>query len=210
MKTVEHVGCYDQVDLVNLAAMEGLFRRLHVIEHFYHEAGRIAQRTQGFWTNQFENGANFNAHFTGTGPEIWEQTDGEVDCFVAGAGTGGTLNGAGQYLKSKKPSCRVVCVEPTEARVLVGAPGGMHGVVGIGANLQLPLIEKLAPGQEPTQMTPSPTPRPLLIFFLARAGVGRGAARRNRRVCARVDARVMRVGQPRRRAGGVPTHGGGV
>ena len=181
------------------------------IENLIGYSTELVKKNPDYWTpSQFDSEDNPLAHLTGTGPEIWEQTDGEVDCFVAGAGTGGTLNGAGQYLKSKKPSCRVVCVEPTEARVLVGAPGGMHGVVGIGANLQLPLIEKLAPGQEPTQMTPSPTPRPLLIFFLARAGVGRGAAGRNRRVCARVDARVMRVGQPRRRAGGVPTHGGGV
>jgi len=83
-----------------------------------------------------------------TGPEIWEQTGGDIDCFVAGAGTGGTLNGVGQFLKEKNPSCHVVCVEPTEARVLVGGTPGMHGVVGIGANLQLPLLEKLAPGQE--------------------------------------------------------------
>jgi len=101
-----------------------------------------------YWTpNQFETDDNPLAHSEHTGPEIWEQAGGEVDCFVAGAGTGGTLNGAGQYLKGKNPQCHVVCVEPTEARVLVGAPGGMHGVVGIGANLQLPLLEKLAPGQ---------------------------------------------------------------
>lgn len=119
------------------------------IENLIGYSTELVKKNPDYWTpSQFDSEDNPLAHLTGTGPEIWEQTDGEVDCFVAGAGTGGTLNGAGQYLKSKKPSCRVVCVEPTEARVLVGAPGGMHGVVGIGANLQLPLIEKLAPGQE--------------------------------------------------------------
>jgi cysteine synthase A len=101
-----------------------------------------------YWTpSQFDTDDNPLAHMSHTGPEIWDQTGGAIDCFVAGAGTGGTLNGAGQFLKSMKPECRVVCVEPTEARVLVGEAGGMHGVVGIGANLQLPLLEKLAPGQ---------------------------------------------------------------
>ena len=111
-------------------------------------ARQLVANNADYWTpNQFETDDNPLAHSEHTGPEIWEQAGGEVDCFVAGAGTGGTLNGAGQYLKGKNPQCHVVCVEPTEARVLVGAPGGMHGVVGIGANLQLPLLEKLAPGQ---------------------------------------------------------------
>ena len=108
----------------------------------------LVEKNADYWTpNQFETDDNPLAHTTTTGPEIWEQTGESVDCFVAGAGTGGTLNGAGQYLKGKNPSCHVVCVEPSEARVLVGGTPGMHGVVGIGANLQLPLLEKLAPGQ---------------------------------------------------------------
>jgi len=109
----------------------------------------LVAKNKDYWTpNQFETDDNPLAHLEHTGPELWEQTGGDIDCFVAGAGTGGTLNGVSAYLKGKKPSCHVVCVEPTEARVLVGEPGGMHGVVGIGANLQLPLLEKLAPGQE--------------------------------------------------------------
>ena len=109
----------------------------------------LVKNNDDYWTpDQFATDDNPLAHTTGTGPEIWEQTGGEIDCFVAGAGTGGTLSGVGTYLKAKKPGCHVVCVEPTEARVLVGGDSGMHGVVGIGANLKLPLLEKLAPGQE--------------------------------------------------------------
>jgi len=109
----------------------------------------LVKNNKDYWTpSQFDSEDNPLAHTTGTGPEIWEQAGGEVDAFIAGAGTGGTINGAGQFLKDKNPKCHVVLVEPSEARVLVGQAGGMHGVVGIGANLQLPLIEKLAPGQE--------------------------------------------------------------
>lgn len=70
-----------------------------------------------------------------------------MDCFIGGAGTGGTINGVGRYLKEKNADCHVVCVEPTESRVLVGEEPEMHGVVGIGAGLKLPLLEELAPGQ---------------------------------------------------------------
>jgi len=109
----------------------------------------LVDQNADYWTpSQFDSDDNPLAHATGTGPEIWDQTGGEIDCFIAGAGTGGTLNGVGQFLKAKKPACHVVCVEPSEARVLVGGTPGMHGVVGIGANLQLPLLEKLAPGQD--------------------------------------------------------------
>lgn len=104
-----------------------------------------------YWSPmQFETPDNPLAHTTTTGPEIWEQTGGEIDCFVAGAGTGGTLNGVSRYIKdpSRNPKCHVVCVEPSESRVLVGAPPGMHGIVGTGAGVPLPLLEELAPGQE--------------------------------------------------------------
>lgn len=112
-------------------------------------AKELVDTNPGYWApDQFESDDNPLAHTQHTGPEIWEQCGGQIDAFVAGAGTGGTLNGAGQYFKAKNPKCHVVCVEPTEARVLVGGAPGMHGVVGIGANLKLPLLEKLAPGQE--------------------------------------------------------------
>ena len=116
-----------------------------MLEHL----NKLLDENPDYWTPyQFESDDNPLAHLTGTAPEIWEQTGGQIDAFVAGAGTGGTLNGCAQYLKEKNADCHIVCVEPTESRVLVGNEAGMHGVVGIGAGLQLPLLEKLAPGQE--------------------------------------------------------------
>ena len=83
---------------------------------------------------QFDNPANPEAHFTSTGPEIWEDTDGEVDIFVAGVGTGGTISGTGKYLKSMNPNMKVVAVEPTDSPLLSKGISGPHGLQGIGAN----------------------------------------------------------------------------
>ena len=86
-----------------------------------------------FIPGQFTNPRNPEAHRRTTGPEIYDDTDGEVDIFVCGVGTGGTITGVGEYLKSKKPNVRVVAVEPADSPVLSGGAAGTHGLQGIGA-----------------------------------------------------------------------------
>ena len=86
-----------------------------------------------FVAGQFTNPANFEAHRSSTGPEIWTDTNGEVDLFVAGVGTGGTITGTGEYLKAKNPNIKIVAVEPATSAVLSGNKAGSHGLQGIGA-----------------------------------------------------------------------------
>jgi len=106
-----------------------------------------------FIPDQFNNPANATAHLTTTGPEIWEDTDGNVDIFVAGVGTGGTITGVGQYLKAWNPYVKIVAVEPAKSPLLSKGIAGPHGLQGIGANfvpgvLDREIIDEIVPVTE--------------------------------------------------------------
>lgn len=107
------------------------------------KAAALAQEIPGsFVPGQFENPANALAHYCTTGPEIWAQTGGKVDIFVAGVGTGGTLTGTGRYLKEQNPALRVVAVEPAASPLLSAGIAGSHGIQGIGANFVPALLDR--------------------------------------------------------------------
>lgn len=107
------------------------------------KAQQLQSQTPGsFIPGQFDNPANPQAHFDTTGPEIWEATDGKLDYFVAGVGTGGTITGVGKFLKSKNPHIQVVAVEPASSPLLSGGSAGSHGLQGIGANFVPKVLDR--------------------------------------------------------------------
>ena len=107
------------------------------------KARELAKEIPGsFIPGQFENPDNAKAHYLTTGPEIWQDLNGQVDVFVAGVGTGGTITGAGRYLKEQNPNVCVVAVEPAASALLSGKQAGKHGLQGIGANFIPELLDR--------------------------------------------------------------------
>ena len=118
------------------------------------KAEELAKTIPGsFIPGQFDNPANPEAHKKTTGPELWQDSDGQIDIFVAGVGTGGTLTGVGEYLKEKNPAVQIVAVEPAGSPLLSGGKAGPHGLQGIGANfipaiLNREIIDRVFPVTE--------------------------------------------------------------
>lgn len=107
------------------------------------KAQEVVENTPGaVLARQFENEANADIHRRTTGPEVWNDTDGGVDIFVSGVGTGGTLTGTGQFLKEQKPSIQIVAVEPEESPILNGGAPGPHKIAGIGANFVPAVLDR--------------------------------------------------------------------
>jgi cysteine synthase A len=118
------------------------------------KANALAAEIPGsFIAGQFENPANAQAHYDTTGPEIWADTDGNVDILVCGVGTGGTITGTGRYLKAQNPDIRIVAVEPATSAVLSGQEAGTHGLQGIGAGfipkvLDTSILDEIMPVED--------------------------------------------------------------
>ncbi|MEN9619830.1 MAG: hypothetical protein RL499_23 [Actinomycetota bacterium] len=123
-------------ELILTPAGEGMKGAVAVSEQI------AADRPGSILARQFENEANAEIHRRTTGPEVWNDTDGAVDIFVSGVGTGGTITGTGQYLKQQKPGLTVVAVEPEESPILNGGAPGPHKIAGIGPNFVAPVLDQ--------------------------------------------------------------------
>ena len=122
------------------------------------KAKELSKEYPNSWiAGQFVNPANAEVHFKTTGPEIWEDTEGQVDILVAGAGTGGTITGTGKYLKSQNSQIKIVAVEPEKSPVLSQGKSGAHGLQGIGAGfvpeiLDVNVLDQSSPSQNNRRM----------------------------------------------------------
>jgi len=124
------------VELILTDPYKGMTESIRVAEEY------VAEHPDAILVRQFENEANPAIHVATTGPEIWQDTNGEVDVLVAGVGTGGTITGVGRYLKEQKPAVRIVAVEPKDSPILTGGQPGGHRIQGIGPNFIPPILDR--------------------------------------------------------------------
>ncbi len=128
---LSHLGA----EIVLTPALEGMGGAISKADEL------VKEYKDAFMPQQFKNPANVQVHYSTTGPEIWDDLDGEVDIFVAGVGTGGTLTGTGNFLKEKNPAIKIIAVEPESSAVLSGGKSGKHGIQGIGAGFVPDILE---------------------------------------------------------------------